>query len=176
MHSRVDNGTMLVSTQSLICNNDVVLQTYSNADKLREEARSFGADLLSEVFLKPNVTRNRIALEAFGITLNDVKGAVGSTTPNIVGFALQDKVFFAGDKSPIYDKAVTQQIKLSLSTLEGLDEDNLKLSINGTECTAVAVGGDANTVVATIPASMDGVAIKSVAIGDNDRMFSIKLV
>ena len=175
VHSRVDNGTMLVSTQSLICNNDAVLQTYSGADRLREAARSFGADLLSAAFLKPNGTRSRIALEAFGINLKDVKGTVGSTTPNIVGFSLKDAVYFAGDKSPIYDKAVTQQIKLSLSTLEGLDESNLKLSINGTECTSVVVSGDANTVVATIPASMDGEAIKSVAIGDNDKTFSIKM-
>jgi len=152
IHSRMQDGKMLVSSQSLVCNNDAILQAYSEPAKLRAAAKSLGADLTSEKFLKPTSAQGRKSLAAFGINYSRIKGMVAGVTEGIMALEFDGATYFAGDEPFILDSE-TGNILVTVTDGSKLGT-TVTAKINGTTVTSPTIAG--NVVTLPIPSTLDG--------------------
>lgn len=172
VHSRMEEGKMRVSTQSLITNNEAVLAAYGAPAKLRAAAKSLGADLLSEKFLKPTNSNARRALAAFGLTAGRVKGALGGADNGIIAVEYDGGMYLAGESGPEIKKDVAPDVKVIVSDGSVLGTV-LQARINGESITNPV--RDGNTIELTIPAALDGEILRVLTVMDVNHTWKIEL-
>lgn len=163
VHSRMQNGKLLVSTQHLVSNNDAILANFSDAVKLRAAAKSLGADLLSEKFLKPTNLEGRMALKIFDISASRIKGAKSAGEDGIVSVEYDGGFYIAGDTAPIMDCSTDNQLVVTVTDITKLG-NTIQCKINGSPVTNPVKSG--NTIKMTIPADQDANPLRTVVVLD----------
>lgn len=167
VHSRHDaDGSLLLSNQYIIANNDDMIERYTTVDARLNAAMSYGANFANLVVLEPADEHLKRAYEYFGIKFSDARGGTTVKTTDLAlnGLRYGDMVRFDGDKVFKVDTALADKLILSGSNFEALDKDSLEVIVNGETITGATVVDNKLTIA--LPASLNGKMIDHVVLTD----------
>lgn len=163
IHTRrdVEKG-LLVSPQSVICNNDAYLRKYTSVDACVAAAESYGANLTNLRTLEVKTARQIEALAYFGIKATLASSTEAKHDIVLSDLTLNDKMYFDGDRS--FDLVKADKLILQGTGFSLLDESSKKITINGVEITGATIDG--NSMTLTIPAALAGQKLSSIVVSD----------
>lgn len=175
IHTRRDKEKgLLVSPQTIICNNEAYLRKYTSVDACVMAAESYGAKLTDLRTLEVKTARQIEALAYFGIHATLASATEAKHDIVLSDLTLNDDVYFDGDHSFMLSKE--DKLVLNGTGFLLLDSDSRKITINGVEVSGVTV--DANSITLTVPASLAGQNLSNIIVSDaaNRAAFSLEEV
>ena len=173
IHTRRDteNG-LLVSPQTIVCNNDNYIRKYTSVDACVAAAESYGARLADLRTLEVKTARQIEALAYFGIKATLASATETKHSIVLSDLTLNDKVYFDGD--PTFTLVNADNIVLQGTGFAMLDADTKKITINGVDVTTATIDGNSMTI--TIPSTLAGQPLTSIIVSDatNRATFSLE--
>lgn len=172
IHTRQDKEKgLLVSPQTIICNNESYIRKYTSVEACIAAAESYGARIGDLRTLEVKTARQIEALAYFGIHATLATATEAKHDIVLSDLTLNDRVYFDGDRTFTLinaDKLVLQGTGFSL-----LDSASRKITINGVEVTGATIDGNAMTL--TIPSSLAGQSLSSIIVSDATNRASFSL-
>ena len=173
IHTRRDteNG-LLVSPQTIVCNNDNYIRKYTSVDACVAAAESYRANLADLRPLDVQTARHLDALAPFGPTPTLASATETKHSIVLSDLTLNDKVYFDGD--PTFTLVNADNIVLQGTGFAMLDADTKKITVNGVDVTTATIDGNSMTI--TIPSTLAGQPLTSIIVSDaaNRATFSLE--
>lgn len=164
VHTRkMADGSMLLSKQSIVCNNDALIERYTSPEALRAAAESYKVSIEQFAMLEPATLKERRMLQAFGLKAEVASSAKASEELQITGVEFGGKAYFEGDEAPVLDTEVAENLVVTVTDLSKLGS-NIVCKINGANVTQPAREG--NTITMPIPSDADGARLRVVLVMD----------
>ena len=177
IHSRYDTDhNLLLSPQTIICNNDDIIARYTSVEARRAAAESYGATLTDQVILSPADIKQKDVYQFFGVQVLDAEVATLADEDKAIlnGIVYGGKSYFDGDKGSAFNTTTYPTVQVVGSNFASLNAESLVANINGTSISSgVTVSG--NTVTVTLPNTLNGIVPTRIMLTDGNQTVAMEL-